>query len=137
MRGRTKLVTTDYSLAVVLVGKNAPLAAVEAVRAIVGTNVVSVQTDETVSDPVSRRIGAIIGEVPEVDAVFVRLSNGTYSVYSVVAEHSNGVYTKVMDKERQVRARFADIEFDFCLCAHQGRKVSESVPIATHPVFLR
>jgi hypothetical protein len=99
---------------------------------------VSVVSKTADTRPFEGDIVRILSAIKEVDAIFIETdANNVCHVYSVVMEHEHEVYRKVMRAESRIEKKLPDIRFDFRVRAHQGRAVTLTVPVSSHPAFLR
>jgi len=77
-----------------------------------------------------------LGSLPDVRAIFFSKKENNYNIYTVVKEFSEHIFSLVLDEEQLIIDNFPEYQFDFRLCASQGRELSEAVPMWTN-VLLR
>lgn len=93
---------------------------------------------DTILDPAQLIIAAQLERVAEVSAVYVcHDEEGVLHVFSVVPEHTERAYRRLMDAEEQVRDRLSDVSVQFHIRAHQGRRPEAAVPLTSDPIFVR
>lgn len=76
-------------------------------------------------------------KIPEVDAVFVTADNKVVHVFSVVHDFDESIYGRLLKKERRIEKEFPEVECEFHLRAHQGRKPHLAAPFGAEAVFER
>ena len=78
-----------------------------------------------------------LSKVPEVDAVYVTIEDGTVHVYSVIEEIHKTNYKRLINHETLIEKAFPETSFEFHAWPHQGRKSPEAWPSGSEQVYRR
>ncbi|HXD88078.1 MAG TPA: hypothetical protein VN641_16440 [Urbifossiella sp.] len=98
---------------------------------------VAVAARESGAEPYHQPLRDRLHKVKEVDAVYVSTDDaGIVHVYSIVRDFGD-FYERLAKQEHLAQQDCPDVDFEFHVRAHQGRKPYMAVPFESNPVFVR
>ncbi len=99
---------------------------------------VALALDQAASDPTNSVIISELERVEAVAAVYVSEDeDGVLHIFTVVPQHTNEVFDRVLPAEDRIQKRLKDRVLHFHVRAHQGRPPQSAVPLTSEPIYVR